>query len=413
LAAEEYNLNIRRFVDNAPPAEPHDVHAHLHGGIPQTEVDVLNPAFSSYPSLREKLFTGLKENYLQFVNAVSQKEDIKKLFDESSEVNTTFENYTTGLQAWWNEVLPDFEQLPENHNVFELYGKFSDSFSDALNRLPFGEENNGAVLDQYQSRGALASYWYQLKNDLKSVAASGWNAELIPDDEILQSQFPDVLKELYEKQNRKEDLEALFAEVNELEEGTWTEEDYEVWPKDMLKDHKDALKALKGERREVEKENKNLHKRIKANEKALKTRPELKAEIEALKAAAQKLENDISRLDAAIEADEQRFARHTESETELKECKKVIKQIKDRKQELVDQARLKITPEEAKELILTRWNRTLHQTLNGYLQTHSRRLLQNIENLWDKYTTTLSSVLSEREEQTRLLDSFLMELGYE
>jgi type I restriction enzyme M protein len=27
LAEEEYNLNIRRFVDNAPPAEPHDVHA--------------------------------------------------------------------------------------------------------------------------------------------------------------------------------------------------------------------------------------------------------------------------------------------------------------------------------------------------------------------------------------------------
>ncbi|MBC8393315.1 MAG: N-6 DNA methylase [Deltaproteobacteria bacterium] len=413
LAAEEYNLNIRRFVDNAPPAEPHDVHAHLHGGIPKTEVDALNASFSPYPGLRKKLFSGLKENYLQFSNAVSQKEDIKKLFDESPEVTTTFENYTKGLQAWWDEVLPDFEQLPETHNVFELYGKFSDSFSHALNRLPFGEEANGAVLDTYQSRGALASYWHQLKNDLKSVAASGWNAELIPDDEILQSQFPEVLKELHENQSRKEELEALFAEVNELEEGAWTEEDYEVWPKGELKDHKDALKALKGERKEAEKEHKNLAKRIKANEKALKTRPELKAEIEALKAASQKLENDIRRLDAAIEADERRFARHTELETELKECKKVIKQIKDRKQKLVDQARLTITPEEAKELILRRWNRILHQTLNGYLQTHSRRLLQDIENLWDKYTATLNRILSEREEQTRLLNGFLMELGYE
>ena len=69
----------------------------------------------------------------------------------------------------------------------------------------------------------------------------------------------------------------------------------------------------------------------------------------------EKFESEINRLDAVIESDEQRFAKHSELVSELKECKKVIKQIKDRKQELVDEARLKITPEEAKELILNRW----------------------------------------------------------
>ncbi|KHE92042.1 MAG: N-6 DNA methylase [Candidatus Scalindua rubra] len=410
LADEEYNLNIRRFVDNAPPAEPHDVHAHLQGGIPESEVNALNPAFASYPGLREKLFTELKKNYLKFTGAVTQKEEIKKLLDESPEVNTTFENYSKGLQKWWNEVVSDFEKLPETNNVFELYGRFSDSFSVALNMLPFGENNNGAVLDQYQGRGALAAYWDELKTDLKSVAASGWNAELIPDDEILQSQFPEVLKELSENQSRKEELEALFAEVNELEEGVWSEEEYDVWPKTELKEHKDALKALKGEHREVVKEVKNLNKRIAAYKKA-----DMETGSEALQCVANvKTQNLASqRLQEQIDADEQRFARHTELESELKECKKVIKQIKDRKQQLVDEARLKITPEEAKELILSRWNRTLHQTINGYLQAHSRHLLQNIENLWEKYTTTLNSILSERNKETQLLNSFLMELGYE
>ena len=32
LAKEEYNLNIRRYVDNSPEPEPHDVKAHLFGG---------------------------------------------------------------------------------------------------------------------------------------------------------------------------------------------------------------------------------------------------------------------------------------------------------------------------------------------------------------------------------------------
>ena len=413
LEDEDYNLNIRRFVDNAPPAEPHDVHAHLKGGVPVTEVDTLDFAFASYPGLRDKLFVDFKENYLRFSDKIAEKEDIKKLLDESPEVQTTFDNYKKGLEEWWSKAVVDFENLPETHNVFELYGKFSDSFTKALKMLPFGENNNGAVLDQYQSRGAFAAYWDELKTDLKSVAASGWNAELIPDDEILQSQFPEVLKELHDNENRKEELEALFAEVNELEEGVWTEDDFDVWPKSELKDLKAEIKAQKGELRETNKEYKNLLKRIKANEKALKDKPELADEIKTLQEEANKLKTEVDRLTNAIAADEQRFAKHTELENELKESRKIIKQIKDRKQALVDEARLTITPEEAKELILKRWNRTLHQTINGYLQAHSRYLLQNIENLWEKYTTTLNSILEEREKETQLLNSFLKELGYE
>ena len=34
----DYNCNIRRYADNAPPPEPQDVRAHLLGGIPQSEV---------------------------------------------------------------------------------------------------------------------------------------------------------------------------------------------------------------------------------------------------------------------------------------------------------------------------------------------------------------------------------------
>ncbi|MCX5805122.1 MAG: N-6 DNA methylase [Proteobacteria bacterium] len=410
LESEEYNLNIRRFVDNAPPAEPHDVHAHLQGGIPESEVQALADGFASYPRLNDQLFIRLKDGYLKFTAAIAQKEDIKKLFDESESIIATQAQYTIQLNGWWNAVVPDFEALPENKNVFELYRKFSESFSTAIAELTTGEK---AVLDNFQSRGALASYWSQLNIDLKSVAASGWNAELIPDDEILESQYPDVLKELRANEARKEELQALFTEVNELEDDVWNEEDYEVWRSKELKEHKDGIKALKGERKEADKEYKNLLKRIKANEKALKQQPQLAVKIAALKVEAEKFAAEVERLDAMIEADEQRIAKHTEREEELKQCKKKIKEIKDRKQDLVDLARLSITPEEAKELILSRWKATLHETIHGYLQSHSRQLLLAVENLHYKYTVPLHAILSEREKETELLNSFLMELGYE
>jgi type I restriction enzyme M protein len=48
LAAEEYNLNIRRYVDNSPPPEPHDVKAHLNGGIPVAEIEALDKQWQNY-----------------------------------------------------------------------------------------------------------------------------------------------------------------------------------------------------------------------------------------------------------------------------------------------------------------------------------------------------------------------------
>ena len=38
IAANDWNLNIRRYVDNTPPPEPEDVRAHLVGGVPKAEV---------------------------------------------------------------------------------------------------------------------------------------------------------------------------------------------------------------------------------------------------------------------------------------------------------------------------------------------------------------------------------------
>ncbi len=414
LANEEYNLNIRRFVDNAPPAEPHDVHAHLQGGIPETEVISLSEIFASYPGLNDKLFTKLKDGYLQFTDTITQKEDIKTLFDKSDEIKASINEYSNRLKIWWSEVLPDFESLPENKNVYELYHKFSTSFvaKIAPNHGKQGNHNNHGsdILDHYQSRGALASYWNDLNTDLKSVAASGWNAELIPDDEILESQFPDVMKELRDNVARKEELDALFAEANELEEGVWSQEDYQVWPKDELKEHKDGIKVLKGQLKELTKEISNLNKRIVAYKKA---KQENSAEAQQCASLVKTQNIGSQKLQQRIEANENRFSKHTELEDELKKCKKIIKEIKDKKQLLVDKARLLILPEEAKELILKRWQRMLHETISGYLQTHQRILLQAVENLWDKYTTPLHFILSEREKETKLLNTFLMELGYE
>jgi len=276
----------------------------------------------------------------------------------------------------------------------------------------------------------LAPYWDSLTADLKSVAASGWNAELIPEDEILESQFPEVLEELRNNEAQRDEIEAMLKEVNDLEEDDYNEENYDVFPKPVLKEYKDKLKELNGEIKAINKEIKATEKRYNAAARPLEAAfkkskdKESPAKIKAYKkGVSTELDSLIAVIDESREAlipfeeskqeIEKKLSRHTEYETGLREAKKIIKEIKDRKAELVEKAREKITPDQARDLILARWKRILHTTIMAYVADYQREFLRSLENIWEKYTTTINEILVEREKAGEELNRFLGELGYE
>ncbi|MCB1193594.1 MAG: N-6 DNA methylase [Leptospiraceae bacterium] len=67
IQIHDYNLNIRRYVDNTPEPEPEDVRAHLIGGIPQKEVIRNKISFSKFDIQTKKVFQADRVGYLQFV----------------------------------------------------------------------------------------------------------------------------------------------------------------------------------------------------------------------------------------------------------------------------------------------------------------------------------------------------------
>ncbi len=211
LEQEDFNFNIRRYVDNSPPAEPQDVHAHLYGGIPETEINALNSYFANYKNLKSALFVPFKEYYWTFADAVTDKNTIKVILDNAAGITLKHNEYETAINDWWNAHAQHFIDLPDKQNLFDLYQLFSKTISATFSQL--------GILDLNKSRGAFAAYWDYLTTDLKSVSASGWNSELIPEDEILESQFPEILAELNNCEMRKNGIEAMFNTVNELETG--------------------------------------------------------------------------------------------------------------------------------------------------------------------------------------------------
>jgi len=387
LEREEFNLNIRRYVDNSPPPEPHDVRAHLHGGIPVSEITLLTSYFDNYPGLRSLLFKDRDApksdtRYSDFASGVVSKENIKTLVESAPGLQAKHAEFHQSLAAWWSGNVKRLEKLPETQNVFEFRRQCIDGLSKAL--VPH------QLLDVYQARGAVAAYIKSLESDLKSIAASGWGPELIPDDEILQSQFPDKLEQIEKETARIAELEGLFAAVSggEEEEGE-AEVDAEngVLPKSLVKSLKEEKKNLGGEVKEAKKRAK------------YEGRNGVSAEVAAW-------EKRIAEIDAQL-------ARHVALDDELKTLKAHLREVEKQKETLIASARAKITEAEAKKLILARFKRLLTEQFDGYLRQYQRAFIAAVENLWSKYAVTTKQILAERDREAAQLNQFLKELGYE
>ena len=54
--ANDYNLNLPRYIDSSEPEDLHDIRAHLQGGIPNRDIDALGRYWDVFPSLRDALF---------------------------------------------------------------------------------------------------------------------------------------------------------------------------------------------------------------------------------------------------------------------------------------------------------------------------------------------------------------------
>ena len=375
IEGEGFNCNIRRYVDNAPPPEPHDVRAHLHGGVPKTEIDALQHFWANYPDLRTQCFQPRSGSsaYLDFTPEVTDRRALADIVNGDKSVAAAHEVFVKTLEAWWKKHLPAIEDLaPSNGkkgNVYALRRSLLASIEQTFagNKLLMG----------HQIRGASARYVDELKADLKSIAASGWGPELIPDADILESQFPEVLAEMEQKRTRLAELSVLFAAADE--EDYEDDDDTGVLPGDQVKELKAKLKQLKGETK-LAKRDPNL-----GDHKA------------------------YEREAVAVEA---RLARHKALEDEAKQLKADLRATEKKQDDLVAAAREKIDRDEARKVIVDRLHRLLVQTYESYLRADQRACLASLDSLHAKYAVTAADIEQRRNAATAKLKGFLGELGY-
>lgn len=437
----DFDLNIRRYVDNTPPPEPHDVHAHLVGGIPLSEIEAQLPqayklGFNPYP-----LFTMKDEKYQYFHKNIAQKQDIRTYIDNDVELNRKVTEIYEILLDWWVEAKEDFAKIASHElKIFGVRAQLLDSIKEKL--IPCG------TLDQHQCAGVFVNWWTNIRYDLRTINSLGWFAGLIPDEMIIEKYFQkeiDEIEDIKQKISKKENrmVEIIEAENNEdySDDDTendetseneeekksnsikdirkrWTEriEDLKLYP--SKKEEWEQLEALLKETKQLEADIKKLKSKRVELEKILRDKieikrfgaDELKASIREQKKIVEKEKQELEQLPIPEKKNEK--TAHNKKINErtklLDEANKRLKAI----DKLSDEIGGMMSEEECKELILLKHYRLVNNELTRYIHAEKRELISCFENLWDKYAVSLDAIEKDKHNVEKTLQKFLTELKY-
>ena len=163
--ANEYNLNIPRYVDSSEPEDLHDLGAHLHGGIPDRDIDALAPYWTVFPTLRQTLFRA--NGRPGYSDARVEASRVKATIIRSAEFTSYEQRVTTIFDAWRNA----HERLLRGIEVGALPRMVIHTLSEGL----LARFADLPLLDWYDVYQRLMDYWDEvMQDDVYLIAATGW-----------------------------------------------------------------------------------------------------------------------------------------------------------------------------------------------------------------------------------------------
>jgi type I restriction enzyme M protein len=414
--ANDWNLNIRRYVDNSPPPEPHDVRAHLLGGVPVAEVQAKRPLFDALGFDLTHAFTVRTKDaaYFDFAPALADRSGIRTLVEKDAGVQARTQALGNALAAWWDAHTARLADLPARRDLNTVRAEFLDSFVAALSPL--------SMLDRFKLAGVIATWWTDTLPDFKTLLENGFPgvidgwvdaiADAVEDDEAAGPAFDPFAHKLVrhimaDYLNKiavaKADIARLKGEKEAFEQSNAPDdaEEEELASWNYARELDRQMRELKAEHRDALKELARLER---AAGRARATESDRRAAAEA-KAAFQPV-----------------FDRLASIETEIApyECVKVqLAEARARYRELTDafidelKSRCAVMSEDEKRtLVLELLSQDVQASLDAAVGEKWQELVRFVDGLWDKYRSSLEALMCQRNDVSTRLADLLKGLKY-
>lgn len=178
IQANDYNLNLSRYIDSTDPVDVQDIYAHLHGGvIPRRDVDGLQRYWSEFPTLKDELFTPIDANYYSLD---TERDSIREVIRDNREFAGYRARVLKVFDEWADRERPLLVGLTQVESARRVVRQLGDSILNVFEPL--------ALLDKYAVYQVLMSYWNETMGDDVSLIVNdsdGYaNARVV--DEVLE-----------------------------------------------------------------------------------------------------------------------------------------------------------------------------------------------------------------------------------
>jgi type I restriction enzyme M protein len=234
IAGHDYNLNLPRYIDSSEAEDLQDIEAHLRGGIPERDIEALEPYWQVCPQLREALFQPLRPGYLELAVAPAE-------LKATITAHPQFAGFLAGMAehfaVWRQQAAAQLLALEAGCHPKAVIRELSEGLLTHYQGQP--------LIDAYAVYQLLLDQWAEtMQDDVYAISAEGWRAQpyrvletdkkgktkdkgwacdLVPKELLVRRFFADDL-ELIE--GLRAELEESSSRLTELEEEHGGEEGY-------------------------------------------------------------------------------------------------------------------------------------------------------------------------------------------
>ena len=166
-----FNLNLMRYIDSSEPEDIQSIDGHLHGGIPELDVDALTSYWKVIPSVRNLLFESAGRP--GFVKLTLPIEEVKTEILSHPEFKSFNELAINVFNDWKKFCIPHLKNFKKGSVTKQLILSLSE---DLLSRFkPI------ALINTYDLYQHLMDYWAEtMRDDCYLISSSGWKEAAEP-----------------------------------------------------------------------------------------------------------------------------------------------------------------------------------------------------------------------------------------
>ncbi len=218
IEGNDFNLNIRRYIDSSEPEDLQDIEAHLRGGIPNADIESMSAYWHVFPTLQKQLFDiGERAGYSAM--KVIAAEVKPTIFSHPEFVSYT-QSVSTLFQRWKANNIAQLKGISQESHPKQLIEQLSEDLLHTFDTVK--------LIDQYDVYQHLMSYWSDImQDDAYLITADDWQTGndasngLIPTQLIIALYFS-AERDAIEKYEAERD--AVSSQMEEMDEEHGDEE---------------------------------------------------------------------------------------------------------------------------------------------------------------------------------------------